>query len=122
MKAPKNITNGPWTAHYDDNGFYYIDAPKRPSPYIAATGSEGAENEDNAFLIAAAPDLLASAKETYDYFMRYATEAKNKGDIDKYDHFFTLATAVKKVLVKAGYTESDEYATDPGNWPNQQRN
>lgn len=56
MKA--EWTPGPWRSEYDDNGFFFVDAPNRPSPYVAATGGEGSENEANARLIAAAPDLL----------------------------------------------------------------
>ncbi len=46
-----NATPRPWNAQYDDNGFYFIDAPGRPSPYIAATGGEGEADKANAALI-----------------------------------------------------------------------
>jgi hypothetical protein len=44
-------TPTPWRVEYDDNGFFFIDAPGRPSPYIAATGGEGMANAENAAFI-----------------------------------------------------------------------
>jgi hypothetical protein len=44
-----NHTQGELSSHYDDNGFYFIISDKPfPSPYIAATGGEGSEDEANA--------------------------------------------------------------------------
>ena len=54
-------TPGPWSQHYDDNGFFYVHAERAPSPYVVATGNEGDVDRANARLIAAAPDLAEAA-------------------------------------------------------------
>lgn len=59
----EKFTPAPWASEYDDNGFFYVGADDMPSPYIAATGGEGAADEANAKLIAASPDLFAACKE-----------------------------------------------------------
>lgn len=55
--AIEKFTPAPWVSEYDDNGFFYVGADGMPSPYIVATGGEGAADEANAKLIAAAPDM-----------------------------------------------------------------
>ena len=59
----QKFTQGQWAAQYDDNGFYFVVADKRPSPYIVATGGEGDVDEANANLISASPDLLEALVE-----------------------------------------------------------
>lgn len=58
-----NHTPAPWEASYDDNGFFVITATGMPSPYILATGGEGAVDECNAQLAAAAPEMLSIIEE-----------------------------------------------------------
>lgn len=55
-------TPTPWTASYDDNGFYVVDAPGRPSPYIVATGGEGDADKANAALIVKAVNGRAALR------------------------------------------------------------
>ena len=69
-------TPGPWTLEYDDNGFYYIDAKDRPSPYIVATGGESDTDVANAKLISAAPDMFEVVKGLYEWAIKTNTKGR----------------------------------------------
>lgn len=84
--AIEKFTPAPWVSEYDDNGFFYVGADGMPSPYIAATGGEGAADEANAKLIAAAPDM-------YNAIKNYIA-AVDAGEI--VDQFDALKAAIKK--------------------------
>jgi len=78
MEATKEkhatFTPGPWVVKYDKKGLPFIGVASDPWTYPGAVAT--VEDEKDARLIAAAPDLLAQCKE----FEKCLTHLINSGD------------------------------------------
>jgi len=72
MVEDRGVTGLPWSAVYDDNGFFFVIADGAPSPYIVATGREGDTDKANSAYIVKAcnayPGLVALAREISSQF------------------------------------------------------
>lgn len=73
-----NHTPGPWVVDGDDDGlFIRMEALSGKDEYLAIYASDNPEQrEADAFLIAAAPDLLDACEEAVDALEAYAPNLK----------------------------------------------
>lgn len=81
---------GPWRSHLNPKGHYNIIDDSDNCPCIAQTLS-GVNEEANARLLTAAPELLAALEEVRDMLESSSPTEKRKEDI----HFLVVAALMK---------------------------
>ena len=100
------FTPGPWKLHPKNDyifSFKRLDDWENPRPICspAVVYKENEENEANAYLIAAAPDMYEELERARDVFRFYQSHHEFKGGTDKAIRNKEIADRIDRLLAKA---------------------